>query len=363
MARPDPSLSQESSDALMGFIDAVARFVMYVGLGALLVSVTLLIHTATSGSGSSEQVLQQAQSNVALFGKLALIGGLAGAAGLTWLLWGEETLGVLQIIVGAALYFSPSYLPGMFNMMANPTVESALQAIATAGAPIAVIGVLVILIDLTIRMKTRVREGARADQMKFGKGMREERDIRNVFLGKCWQLPYCRKFVRERCPIYHSRRTCWKEQVGCMCEESVIRNAMEGKVIPSDIVAAAKFIPRNARLTPGQKFERCKQCVIYNEHQKHKYQLALPISALLLVGVYMALRIPIRNQMNVFLEKIDGVMGKATFNATGGGPETELASLTGGIIPYAEIIMVSCSLIIFAYMVRLIEYVFFKLKI
>ncbi|MCH8292320.1 hypothetical protein IH992_14595, partial [Candidatus Poribacteria bacterium] len=207
MVRPDPMSSRDSSDALIGFIDAIARFIMYVGLGVLLVSVSLLINAAVSGHASSEQ----AQANVTLFGNLALIGGMAGAVGLTWIMWGEETLGVLQVIVGAALYFSPAFLPGMFNMDATPIVESSLQAIAFAGAPVAVIGVLVILADLIIRMKTRVQEGARADQLKFGRGMREERDIRNVFLGKCWQLPYCRKFVRERCPIYHPRRTCWKE--------------------------------------------------------------------------------------------------------------------------------------------------------
>ncbi|MCH7945037.1 MAG: hypothetical protein IIC73_03360 [Armatimonadetes bacterium] len=328
----------------------------------LLVSVSLLVYTASAGPAGTDQMIQQAQSNVAMFGRLALIGGMAGAAGLTWILWGEETLGVLQVIVGAALYFSPTFLPGMFGMKANPIVESALQAIATAGAPIAVIGVLVIVTDLIIRMKTRVQEGARANQLKFGRGMREERDIRNVFLGKCWQLPYCRKFVRERCPIYHSRRTCWKEQVGCMCEESVIQNAMEGKVIPSDIIAAAKYIPRNARLTPGQKFERCKVCVIYNEHQKHKYQLALPTAALVLVGLYLALRIPIRAQVNVVLEKIDSVMSRATLGVSTTA-DSDISSLTAGIIPYAEVIMVACSLIIFAYMVRLIEYVFFKLQI
>ena len=363
MARPDPTLSQESSDALIGFINAVARFVAYVGLGTLLVSVSLLIYTANASPTGADELVQQAHSNIQLFGNLAMIGGLAGSIAVTWLLWGEETLGVLLVLVGAALYFSPSYLPGVFKMLSNEVVENSLQAIANAGAPIAVIGVLVFLTDLIIRMKTRVQEGVRADQITFGKGMREERDIRNVFLGKCWQLPYCRKFVRERCPIYHSRRTCWKERVGCMCEESVIQNAMEGKVIPSDIVAAAKFIPRNAKLTPAQKFERCKQCVIYNEHQKHKYQLALPMAAVGLVGLYMAMRIPIRDQVNVFLEKIDGVMGKATLNPTGAGTENEIASLTGGIIPYAEIIMVACTLIVFAYLVRFIEYVCFKLKV
>ena len=363
MANLDPSYSQEPSDGLIGLINLVARFLTYVGLGTLLVSVSLLIYTANSGAVGTDEVIRQAQSNVALFGNLALLGAIAGSIGVSWLFWGEETLGILLVIVGTALYFSPTFLPGMFGMRSTEIVDSALQATAIAGAPLAIIGVLVVLVDLIVRMKTRVQEGSRADQLKFGKGMREEKDIRNVFLGKCWQLPYCRKFVRERCPIYHSRRTCWKEQVGCMCEESVIQNAMEGKVIPSDIVAAAKFIPVNSRLTPGQKFERCKQCVIYNEHQKHKYQLALPMSAVGLIAIYMALRIPIRTQVNVVLTTIDNVMSKATFGTQGGTGASKATSLTEGMIPYAEIIMVACTLIVFAYLVRFIEYVFFKVKI
>ena len=71
MARPDPTLSKESSDALTGFIDAVARFVAYVGLGALLVAVSLLVYTAAAAPTGTDQVLQQAESNIELFGKLA----------------------------------------------------------------------------------------------------------------------------------------------------------------------------------------------------------------------------------------------------------------------------------------------------
>src|SRR5205823_3893098 len=116
------------------------------------------------------------------------------------------------------------------------------------------------------------------DTLKYGKGIKEEQNIRNTFMGKCWQLPYCRKFVRERCLIYHSRRTCWKERVGCMCEEEVIRNAMENRTIPKDAVAAAKYIPVNNRITMAQKRERCRQCVIFNEHLKHQYRLFLPVT-------------------------------------------------------------------------------------
>lgn len=361
MARPDFSSSNASGDALVGFIDALAKLLLYAGLITLVLGVGLLINTAAQGVIGDPQKLEQALVNIRIFGQMAFFGGIAAAVGSAWLLWGEETVGPLQIIVGSALYFSPTYVPSMFNIQVSDSASSALEATALAGAPIAVIGILLVLSDLLIRMRTRVREGARADQLKFGKGMKEERDIRNVFLGKCWQLPYCRKFVRERCPIYHARRTCWKERVGCMCEESVIQNAMEGKVIPTDIVAASKYIPRNSKLTPGQKAERCRQCVIYNEHQKHKYQLALPMSALGLVGLYVAMRIPMKNALQVLLESMDRMTRSATLSAP--NEASDVTSLSHGVIPYSEIILVAMFLIVFAYIVRAIEYFFFRLKI
>ncbi len=360
MSRPDYS-SSNSSDAVQGFLDSFARLLLFVGAGALILGAAIVVVNLLKGGALTPAVQEQAIRNIELFGKVAMIGGIACALGASWLWWGEETLGPLMLIVGSALYFSTYYLPGVFQLQPGEVVGTGLKTLGNAGAPIGIIGILVVLVEVIGRVRLRASEGARAEQLKFGKGMKEERDIRNVFLGKCWQLPYCRKFVRERCPIYHSRRTCWNERVGCMCEESVIQNAMEGKVIPSDIVAAAKYIPKNAKLTPNQKAERCRQCVIYNEHQKHKYQLALPLSLLALVGLYVVLHSPLKEAIQSMLIQADSVMVKDERLKSAGG--VDVTSVTKGVIPYAEIIMVAGFLILFAYTVRIMEYLFFKLKV
>jgi hypothetical protein len=224
------------------------------------------------------------------------------------------------------------------------------------------VGLIVVVADIIVRSRTRAREGAKADQLKLGKGLKEEKDIRNVFMGKCWQLPYCRKFVRERCPIFHARRTCWKEQVGCMCEESVIRNAMEGRVIPADAVAAAKFIPENRKLTPQQKSERCRSCVIYNEHQKHKYKLALPTMILAFGAVYAVFRPQMVSGIQGAMSGINKFVGSATLSQDGGKDLTK-TGLGSGDVPFAEIIVVALLVVALAYMIRLVEYLLFKAKI
>lgn len=151
-----------------------------------------------------------------------------------------------------------------------------------------------------------------------------------------------------------------------MCEESVIRNAMEGKLIPSDLVAASKFIPYNNKLTPNQKAERCKQCIIYNEHQKHKYQLYIPIALMSVVALYVVLREPVGGAIKVALIQANRVINDVTFTKG----DSKAQSLTdtsstgvGGVIPYHEIIMVVLAFVAIAYAIKLIEYLIFKLKI
>lgn len=360
MARGEVRSPKENlGDGLINLLDGLARFLFAVGLIAGLVGVGFLLYTySASGSATPEQV----QKNIDTFSKVAFIGMFGGAVGAAWVLWGEETVGPLILIVAAALYTAPFYMPTMAPN-ASPGAEGAISAVAQSAYGPAAVAIFVIILEVTARLRIRAQQGAKAETMKYGRGLKEERDVRNVFLGKCWQLPYCRKFVRERCPIYHSRRTCWKERVGCMCEESVIRNAMEGKVIPSDMVAAAKFIPKNSKLTPSQKAERCRQCVIYNEHQKHKYKLYVASAFGGIGATYILIREPAGEQIKQVLMRADSSLDDITFSEGGGNdPEARATSIDQGVIPYHEIMLVVLAIVALAYAIRLIEWMTFRMK-
>lgn len=377
MARGDEERFTGVSDQIINFLDGVARLLVWVGGIATVFGVGFLVYSYTKAGDTT--VANQFSQNIQMFSPAALWGVLALSVGAGWLMWGEETSGPILLIGGLALVFSPSYLPGMLGAQTSPMADKAIQAIANAGYPGAIIGFILICAHVAVVVRQNAVQGARAEHMKYGKEVKEETDIRNVLLGKCWQLPYCRKFVRERCPIYHSKRTCWKERVGCMCEESVIRNAMEGKVIPADVVAAAKFIPQNHKLTAVQKFERCKQCIIYNEHQKHKYKMLLPVTALGVAAVYVFTREPagefIRTKL-LYVEKAskdvlmtrDDSQDPPKIDPHTGQPGAKLVtedvtSVKSGFIPYHEILYAVLALVFLAYMMRLIEYFVFKLKL
>ncbi|MFI5387363.1 MAG: hypothetical protein ACHQ50_14735, partial [Fimbriimonadales bacterium] len=305
-----PAPTREINEGLIELLASCARFLMWAGVLATLVGVGFLVFTCSVFSaGGAQGNPDQALSNISILEKILYGGVLALGVSTTYLFWGESILAALQIMGAAVLFFSPFILDSAgiarLNGKEIDPVAAALNALNHGGLVLGIIGLLVLAVDLSGRVKSRAQQGWKSDQMRYGKGVKEEVDRHNVFLGKCWQLPFCRKFVRERCPIYHARRTCWKELTGCMCEEEVIRNAMENKAIPKDALMAATYIPRNTKLTFDQKRERCKSCVIYNEHQKHKYKIALPATLCAMAAIYALAHAPLISLMSVIIASLD----------------------------------------------------------
>ena len=348
-------------DAFGSIIDNAARATFWLGLVATIAGVAFLLVTYHAFSQATPPAsIDQARSNVEILSKVLLAGVMGLVVGTTYMFWGEEVLGALQLLGSCLLWFTPYYVPGMLGgSMVTPASSAALAAIQLGGTVAAGLSVVVLIADIISRVKLRSKIGTKADQLKYGKGVKEEPAVRNVFMGKCWQLPFCRKFVREKCPIYHARRTCWRERVGCMCEEEVIRGAMDNRAIPKDMVAAAKYIPVNDKLSDRAKIERCKQCVIYNEHQKHKYKLILPILVTGYIGLYVLFRESLLQATSGFVRSADRVLGGLTFSASSGKVERTVSNT-----PIFQEILLICLLVVFlAYSLKLLEYAIFKLKV
>lgn len=358
-----PAPTREINEQLVEFLSGVARLLMGAGTLSTMIGVGFLIYTCTLfGGGHVAPSADQALSNISIFDKFVLGGVLALGVSTSYLFWGESILAALQLIGAALLFFSPIILTstGVLGQSATnygdkDPVAAALASLNHGGMLLGGIGLLVLAIDLTTRARTRASQGWKSDQLRYGKGVKEEVDRHNVFLGKCWQLPFCRKFVRERCPIYHARRTCWRELTGCMCEEEVIRNAMENKAIPKDALMAATYIPRNMKLSVEQKRERCKSCVIYNEHQKHKYKVAMPATFLGFAAVYALMHGPLIQVVSGVISTMDRMINKATLQTT----QAHLDQPT----MFQELLLACLMVVLFAYAMKLLEYVIFKLKV
>jgi hypothetical protein len=347
---------RETTESLFKALDAICRLVMWVGLVATVIAFGFLLFYVILFSTSDPKLdMNQVRGFIEMFRKVLTAGMLAFFIGSAVAYWGEAWMEGVQIVTAVLFFLSPTIVPMILpNAASKEGAMLALLGIRAAAMGAGIVAVGVVLIDLFIKVQTRFQQGTKADQLKYGKGIKEEADRKNKFMGRCWELPFCRKFVRERCPIYHARRTCWREKVGCMCEEEVIKGAMENRAIPKDMVAAARYIPRNNKLSMMQKMERCRQCVIYNEHQKHKYRLFLPVTLVAFAGICAVLWGPLVNAMH-------GIVN---------GVEAMIVKLSVGALPNAAIpdslqqIMLAClCLIVLSFLLKLLEFLIFKLKI
>ena len=340
------------SEAFQDLLGNVARVVLGLGVVATLIATGLLIFTCFRVA-SDPSVTADALNNVKTFRTVLMFGTIGVAVGASFLFWGEELSTILMLVFAAVLFFAPAWVP-MIASGTNQATAEALSALQTGGTVLGSVAAVVLVIDVVGKTRQRAKVGIKADQLKYGKGIKEEKDRQNVFLGKCWQLPYCRKFVRERCPIYHTKRTCWKERVGCMCEEEVIRIAMENKPIPKDQLLSASAIPRNHRLNEKQKAERCRNCVIYNEHQRHKYKAVVPAVLALYAVIYLTLHGPLAAGMEHLIRVINTGIGKATFTS---GDKFDVPQF------FVEGLLFFCILLLVTYTMKLVEYVVFTLKL
>jgi hypothetical protein len=332
------------------------------------------------------------------------------------LYYDEEIVGYMLIAGAVALYYG---LPFIFDFLFGSQIQewekpgsvnraalAIFSQFKVLALMMAVPGGILALRDLVLRVVDgSARNKEEFDAMQYGGAVKEEEQVGTPLIGvfaKCWQLPYCRAPIRKGCPIYHARTKCWKERVGCMCEENVIRNSMDaliGKEIiqredplidrggpqtlatmkpiadagdkteefpPKKVEAAPPprrnvKIPHNPNLSMRVKMERCRNCVIYNEHQRMKYQMFAPLTVLALPALAIWKIDAIIGGLNSILSAADNVMSRLSLAQGGaGGAATNLFAGAGAV----QYIVIGCLVVIVTTMsLRSLEYIIFRMKI
>lgn len=330
------------------------------------------------------------------------------------LYYDEEPTGYALVISSVLLYYGVPLLvdmamPGQlaaWDRSYNVVALAVYNEFRLVGLVIAIPGAVLMIRDLALRvMDGSRREREKFTAMQYGGSVKEEEDVVGGapvgLFAKCWQLPFCRAAIRTNCPIFIHKTRCWRERVGCMCEENVIRHAMDvvlhreeadplvrketnedplGAGLPEDekaeeldpertvripprARAAAQGkkvrIPHNPNLPMAAKRERCRNCVIYNEHQRLKYQFFAPLFVLLVPGLTFLKINEVVATIGGLLHSVDSVMSRLSLD-----PGAKNLGLAASIPPGAQYVIIGCLVIIATTMVlRSLEYTIFKLKI
>lgn len=329
------------------------------------------------------------------------------------LFYDEEATGYVLVAGSVALYYG---LPLLIDLLLsgqlkgweaehNKAALAIMNQFKILALMLAVPGGILALRDLVLRVVDgSARKRDEFSAMQYGGAVKEEEDkpvggALGVF-AKCWQLPFCRPAIRKNCPIYHARTKCWKERVGCMCEENVVRQAMDAIISKEMITTEDSFIkkdeeviegiataktveektaeihvtkapptskrnvkiPHNPNLSNHIKRERCRNCVIYNEHQRKKYQFVAPLFVIA-IPLFTYLQIDaITTGLNRVLHGMDSVMSKLSL-ASGNSTSGVMGNIFAGA-GVAQYIVIGCLVVIVTTMsLRFLEFMVFKLKI
>jgi len=103
---------------------------------------------------------------------------------------------------------------------------------------------------------------------------------------KCWDLSYCHQILREVCPAYKQRKTCWKLKKGCNCDPDMIDRLVQARVTATTGSAqkqrtATEYMREELRDPSSTRSTRqlisCAKCPIYAEHQQQKFVIVNPV--------------------------------------------------------------------------------------
>jgi hypothetical protein len=282
--------------------------------------------------------------------------------------------GVGYWLLGGAAFFSvgTSFLTEQVYGFTHHTASSASQLVLTDFGTLAwmfgIPGVLWTMVDIGRRLAAAADIAAvQRANAKYGHGVQKQKAStqRQVFLGRCWEGPFCKDHIRQKCPIFIEKKgPCWRRKEGCMCEERIVLHAMIAPDWKDQMTRAnqALSMGTGARsvLSPEAKRERCRSCIIYNEHQRQKQKA---LTTLTLIGV-PALLIVNFGRLQTLVGQFLAMMDHAAQHFSFTGTSTGLAFLHGDSYAiFAWVMIFVFAVVLLSQALKLVEYACFTLKI
>jgi hypothetical protein len=293
----------------------------------------------------------------------------------------DEGVGYVLSIAAAVLYLGLPIISQMVfswqSVGISPATTAVIQGLQSLWWIYGVPGIIFVLVDMGRRFQAASENAAiQRANIKYGSNVNKQAPKGQRFLGRCWELPYCRDHVRATCPIYVRRRgPCWWYKEGCMCEERIVLQAVIAQDWKQQAAAATQKIgltapaadhkmglsaaPPKQILTASAKRERCRKCIIYNEHQRQKYKLWVGIALVAVPAVLYLAQEALRTVAGFVLSKVEIVTQQ--FSLAPGQSDPTVLQANSEFLQNFLILILGIALL--SQVLKLIEWVVLKLKL
>lgn len=357
------------TERFLSLAEGLVSVALKLGLLVSVLTAGYLLYGVFSGGVAGYMSLAEADRervflNTVIASKACQISAAFVIVAIVIRFYSEDIVGYILAIAGAAGYFvGPNGLLGILGesgVQNNPIASIILNTFQIVSLMMfapgvglsvrsLVLGVLEGLVGYELEKSIVVTRGAETPLTQH----------RNVLNPKCWNMPYCRPFIKKMCPAWRSRKACWRIKAGCYCDETTILKALQ---IDSEGSAANVGVqPQRDSVSSAVKRKRCRTCPIYSLHQRRKYQILSPL-AFPAVGIFFWSYFgEITGWVNRGLEATEYFMRSVSFSPEGLAENVYV----GGGSETLVILLFVCWLAIMSlsYILRALEYCIFKLQI
>jgi len=376
--------------------DGAVSTILWFAVIAMVLSLLYLLYGVWTGMLANPHFIQlYAKADQArILGDLALAetilrwSMLISLISLVFLYYDEESIGYILVITAVFLSVGipdiSGFLLGLNKAKPSVATWSVIDAIKALSFYPAVPGTLLIVWDLVRRAISGLEAAKnRRAGLRYGQGAAAQIKRRNVFLGRCWNMPYCRDSIRARCPIQIKHQgPCWRYKQGCMCEESIAVLAttagdwksavskaitnLESRETP-DSPAPKTGNPLLAfsdgsgrpQLSWNEKKQRCRECLIYNTHQEQKYKALTAGVFVLIAAILYFCNGPLINILAAVFDKFNSSLGQLSLVNNHGSQVLSASAST----PVCWFVLCVIAILALSKLLQMVEYCCFTLKI
>jgi hypothetical protein len=324
--------SREPVD-VFALLQGWSRTILQLAIIGFVIALGYILYGIFSGALTSmpDQQMYRVAANLSLMGQLMALSGLLATLAVVLLTMDEIAFSVVMGIAGAALMFGmPLLVAGNLTDQASRPATVINEWSRNAGmAMLFVVGVR-ILWEIVAQLRYGTI-GTRAERIEKSEPTAEEKKgwKKPGLWDRCWNMPYCHAAVREICPAYKARRSCWRFGYGCNCDPTLIETLIrtggastgkgsaktsteqrtrEAAYVRSDLEAGSS-------VTGGQRTIPCTKCPIFIEHQRQKFKILNPIAVIATILAMVVLYKPLIGLYSAVIDVMARTAARLTYGS------------------------------------------------
>jgi len=353
-------------------LDKLTTLGLELGGGAFILISVYLMWGLLTGSLADAVTLAAAEryrilQNIHLACRILAISGMVGLASAAIRYYMDEITGYALLIGGAVLHWGIPMLVGTSLQGVSFQAATLPAYVVSQYSQVGMLALLLagplIAIDFWYKMRGMHRKATRGAAVVSG----DQELPKARFYFFCWQMPYCRDYLRKFCTAYEKKKSCWRLKSGCYCDEEMILRVMKRSATSKIDGFDQRYLlapESKKKLTAAQKRRRCRECFIYVEHQKLKYRILSPLSLPAAVTIMWMYFKPMKALLHSALQLTDKFAGRISFG-TGPveAPAIKFGATTAATNTVEWLFLICLGMILVTYLLRGLEYFIFDLQV